>query len=109
LNNGNQTFATKSCIKCRADHLDTCLSARIECPSRPAQPVIEYIWADSKACEGEPSRRAAVPAGFIICPGPQHHSPMALDLRRFVAKLRRDHPLDFTSDKAVEQAIGEYR
>jgi hypothetical protein len=34
---------------------------------------------------------------------------MVLDLRRFVAKLRREQPLYFPSDKAVEQAIDEYR
>ena len=105
---GDQTFATQ-CIKCRTDQKRQCKSARIECPLRPTDPVVEYTWRNSEKCEGEPARVSAVPEGFITCPGPDHHSPESIDLERFVGKLLHDFPEDFKNASMAEDAIAEYR
>jgi hypothetical protein len=99
MQEGSQSFAAKRCIRCRADQSHVCRSAKVECPSSPNSPVIEHLWLASNNCDGKPTRTAAVPSGFITCPGPAHHSPMEIDLDRFVPKLQRDHPEYFKANR----------
>ena len=70
---------------------------------------MERLWLGSGNCEGEPTRVAAAPSGFITCPGPDHHSPLTVNLTRFVAKLLRDHKGEIEDERQAEAAITEYR
>jgi hypothetical protein len=109
LQEGTQTFATGLCLPCRIDQRYACRTAKISCPSKPGAPVVEHIWLESDQCEGKPTRTAAVPSGFITCPGPDHHSPQELNLTRFVKKLLRDHKTEIKTEAEAEDAIAEYR
>jgi hypothetical protein len=105
----HQTFATGRCLKCRFDQSGFCKSAKVICPKYPGSPVVEHTWAHSVTCDGPATRSVAVPSEFITCPGPSHHSPMELDLERFVPKLQKDFPESFSNNETAENAIAEYR
>ena len=106
---GKQIFAANRCIRCRKDHQSTCLSARVECPTRPGAPVVEHLWATSGSCEGTPTRTAALPSDSAACPGEEHHSPWKLEMDRFIPKLQRDYPSYFKDNSTAEGAIEEYK
>jgi len=109
VSSGDVTFPNDECIQCRGDQLDVCLSARIECQEEN-KPAVEMIWTGSSRCQGAPNRVSrAISSTFITCPGPDHFSPMNIDMDRFVLKLQKDFPKSFPNNETAKTAISEYR
>lgn len=106
LPSGDVTFPTDHCNHCRGDKLDICLSSRVECSLNDP---VEMLWSHTKDCDGPPNRISSVPSDFITCPGPDHYSPMNIDLDRFNSKLQKEYPDLFPDNATSESAILEYR
>jgi len=108
LPSSDVTFPTDRCIQCRGDQLHTCLSAKIEC-NEDGIPS-EMIWSGSSRCQGAPNRvSGSFSSSFITCPGPEHFSPMNIDLDRFGPKLHKDFEALFPNNETIKEAILEYR